>query len=342
MEKTPSVWILGLTLATLGTLICVPAGAADTKERIIGEDHWVTSVSASDGKPLRIYVWEKRLKDADVKQFTANGKVVLLAHGASISGRVDFDLQVPGPSELTYSLMDYLAERGFDVFSVDCQNYGRSDHHECGLCVTTQVAAHDINAAVDYIRSLRGVDRLYLLGWSWGTVTMGLFTMQRPHKVKRLVLFAPAVWRNLKEKPPTKEFRTNTEEGLKTLFEPDATDVGVTEAFAKEAVKWDPKSPNGVLMDLRARMPITDPRQIPVPTMIIMGALDRITPVTQSELPEYFAELPNPDKQFIIVPGAGHALHLQRPRLRFFLEVTKWFSLDQPGWLMEIGGGDKP
>ena len=342
MRKPPSAWIVALVLSLLAACVSVHVIAAGAEEKIIGEDHWVASISAADGKPLKIYVWEKRLKDADPKRFAATGKVVLLAHGASISGRVDFDLQLPGQTDLTYSLMDYLAERGFDVFSVDCQNYGRSDHHECGLCVTTQVAAHDINAAVDYIRSLRGVNQVHLLGWSWGTVTMGLFTIQRPHKVKRLVLFAPAVWRNLKEKPPTTEFRTNTEKGLKTLFEPDATDPGVAEAFAKEAVKWDPRSPNGVLMDLRARMPIVDPRQIPVPTMVIMGALDNITPITQPELPGYFDDLPNSDKQFIIVPGAGHALHLQKARLRFFLEVTKWFSLDQPGWLMEIGGAAKP
>ena len=343
MKTAPPTQILGLTLGLLAAILTFPqANAARAEEKIIGEDHWVPSISAANGKPLKIYMWEKRLRDVDPKRYAATGKVVLLAHGASISGRVDFDLQVPGPSELTYSLMDYLAEREFDVFSLDCQNYGRSNHHECGLCVTTQVAAHDINAAVDYIQSLRGVHRIYLLGWSWGTVTMGLFTVQRPHKVKRLVLFAPAVWRNLREKPPTTEFRTNTEKGLKTLFEPDSTDPGVAEAFAKEAVKWDPKSPNGVLMDLRARMPIVDPRQIPVPTMIIMGALDNITPITQPELPGYFADLPNSDKQFIIVPGAGHALHLQKARLRLFLEVTKWFSLDQPGWRMGIGGGAEP
>jgi len=334
--------IVGLAVLLLTAFIPVPMIAASEEEKIIGEDHWVTSISAANGKPLKIYVWEKRLKDADPKRLAATGKIILLAHGASISGRVDFDLQLPGQTDLTYSLMDYLAERGFDVFSVDCQNYGRSDHHECGLCVTTQAAANDICAAVDYIRSLRGVDQVHLLGWSWGAVTTGLFTIQHSYKVKRLVLFAPAVWRNLKEKLPTKEFRTNTEKGLKTLFEPHATDPGVAEAFAKEAVKWDPRSPNGVLMDLRARMPIVDPRQIPVPTMVIMGALDSVTPITQPELPGYFDDLPNSDKQLIIVPGAGHALHLQKARLRFFLEVAKWFSLDQTGWRMAIGGAAKP
>jgi len=44
----------------------------------------------------------------------------------------------------------------------------------------------------------------------------------------------------------------------------------------------------------------------------------------------------------IFVPGGGHALHVQKPRLRLFREVTKWFSLDQPGWRMEITAKARP
>jgi pimeloyl-ACP methyl ester carboxylesterase len=76
----------------------------------------------------------------------------------------------------------------------------------------------------------------------------------------------------------------------------------------------------------------------PVPTMIILGDLDRLTPINQPDLPGFFADLPNPDKQFIIVPGAAHALITQNPRLRFSVEVAKWFSIDQPGWRMEVPG----
>ena len=30
--------------------------------------------------------------------------------------------------------------------------------------------------------------------------------------------------------------------------------------------------------------------------------------------------------ELIIIPGAGHALTVQKPRARFYNEVTKWFS----------------
>ncbi len=325
MKRAHLVGSIVLALGLLAAFIQVPWASA--QEKVVGEDHWVSSISAADGKPLKLYVREKRLKDIDVKEFPTTGKVVLLLQGTPVPGHINFDLQVPGNSGLTYSLMDYLAERKFDVFTVDYQNHGRSDKHECGLCVTTQVAFNDIDAVVDYIRGLRGVKQVYLLGFSWGTQTGGLYTMQRPHRVKRLVFVGFNAQKGPVGIPPTDQFRPVTEEAIKGLFEPQATDAVVVAAFVKEALKF-PNAPNGVLFDLRNRMPIVQPRQITVPTMIIMGSLDRATPITQLELPGFFAELANPDKQFIIVPGAGHMLHVQKPRLRFFTEVLKWFSLD--------------
>ena len=134
-EETLMKSVTLIALIAVVLLLHPTLTAAD--ESITGAEHWVQSVSSADGKPLKLYVWEKRLKAGDPSAFARSGK-----------------------SAVTYSLMDYLAAQGFDVFIVDYQNYGRSDHHPCGLCVTTQVAA----------------------------------TMQHPEKVRRLVLYAPPVW----------------------------------------------------------------------------------------------------------------------------------------------------
>ena len=310
------------------TLLSACAATSPASVSPQGAEHWVQSVSAHDGKPLKLHVWEKRPKAADPSSFARSSKVVLLAHGAGTPGRIAFDLQVPGKSAVTYSLMDHLAGQGFDVFAVDYQNYGRSDRHPCGLCVTTQVAANDVNATVDYIRKLRGVDKVHLLGWSWGTTVTGLFTMQHPQKVNRLVLYAPPVWSSPIRMAPTAEFRTITPDNSRGLFELPASDAIAVETWVKEVAQSGGKAPNGVLLDLFTKMPLTDPARIAVPTMIILGDLDRLTPITQANLPGYFAALPNTDKQFIIVPGAGHALTVQKPRLRFYSEVAKWFGLE--------------
>src|SRR5262249_21769270 len=78
--------------AVLLVLVSAPAGAKDT---ILGTAHRVPSVSAHDQSPIKLYLWEKRAKHLDEKQFAKTHKIVLLAHGATISGVPDFDLQLP-------------------------------------------------------------------------------------------------------------------------------------------------------------------------------------------------------------------------------------------------------
>src|SRR5882724_161606 len=104
-------WRWGLLPASVALLAL--SALAGAEEKIVGIEHRVTSVSAYDRKPLSIEVWEKYRQDIDPKVFTTTGKVVLLAHGAGNSGRVVFDMQVPGATGPTYSLMDYLADQGF-------------------------------------------------------------------------------------------------------------------------------------------------------------------------------------------------------------------------------------
>jgi pimeloyl-ACP methyl ester carboxylesterase len=323
------IWLIATTC-----LLSLLASPVSADQKFIGVDHKAASSSALDNSSLSLYVWEKRRWDITPEQFAKSGRVVLLAHGATISGRVDFDLQVPPDRNgLTYSLMDYLAGQGYDVFSVDYQNYGRSDHHDCGLCVTTQVAANDVNAAADYIRKLRGVQKIYVLGWSWGASTAALFAQQHPEKVRRLVQYAPYL--QLKTpglEVPKEEFRkVDVEKCCRDDFNLEFTDPGVYEAFAAEALKWDVKAPNGVRADVAAKMPVLDPKQITVPTLVIFGALDTSCTIAQEELPGYFRDLATLDKQLIIVPEGGHALMMMKPRSKFYLEVIKWFSLDQAG-----------
>lgn len=326
---------LRVSTLLIAWLLSSCATVGDGPTSIQGAEHFVQSVSAHDGKPLKLYVWEKRRPDIDLRSFAASGKVVILAHGATTPGRVGFDLQVDGVAGPTHSLMDYLAARGYDVFALDYQNYGRSEGHACGRCVTTAVAANDINAVVDYVRAQRGVKQVYLLGWSWGTVTTGLFTMIHADKVRRLVLYAPPVWHVAPAKAPPTEFRPVTEKATRNLFTPGEADPAAIEAFVAAATAYK-QAPNGVLVDLFSRMPITDPKKITTPTLVIMGEKDRLTPISQKELPGFFADLANNDKQFSIIPGAGHGLHLEKPRGRFQLEVLKWFSVDQPGTARDL------
>ena len=62
----------------------------------------------------------------------------------------------------------------------------------------------DVGAAVDYIRSIRRVDRVSMVAWSLGGPRAGGYAARHPDRVSRLVLLAPAYNRASGAAPPAK------------------------------------------------------------------------------------------------------------------------------------------
>ena len=59
-----------------------------------------------------------------------------------------------------------------------------------------------------------------------------------------------------------------------------------------------------------ANLPVCDPAKITVPTLIMRGEFDGIASLT--DLVKFFEKLPNPDKQFAVMPGIAHASFHQK------------------------------
>src|SRR3990172_9807910 len=72
----------------------------------------------SDG--IKLFVGEKK---ASLRNGQSPTGAALLVHGATYGGSTVYDVQAPGKD---YSLMDYLAARGMDVFTFDVRGYGPS------------------------------------------------------------------------------------------------------------------------------------------------------------------------------------------------------------------------
>jgi pimeloyl-ACP methyl ester carboxylesterase len=291
-----------------------------------GEEHY----AIRDG--LRIYLWEKH-KSGMEGTFAATGKVALLVHGGTWSGRPDFDLQIRD-----YSLMDFLAKNGYDVWAIDIHGYGHSDKTDKDWSGVHSAAA-DIAAAVEYITKLRGVSKVDLLGWSAGTQRAGLFAMQHSERVAKLILYAPhwkgtAEYRSRVQKrienggQPLTHYRINTEAAARSDFiqgelaQHPQYEEDVVAAYAKEALQTDPQSPNAFVDN--ANLPILDPLQITVPTMIIHGEMDYAA--KEEDLLPFFAQLNTHDKRYVLLPDGGHALILEKDHRRFQHEVLSFFD----------------
>ena len=282
---------------------------------IISSEHWV------EHSGIKLYIYEKCQGNSCYKP------IVILLHGSATAGRESFDLQVSGKP--SYSLMDVLAEGGFDVFALDIRGFGRSSHPDGHI--TTADASEDLNAVVDYILKLKKAKKINLLGWSWGTQYGGMFIMNHPEKVAKYVSYAQMHIDSadlVKRKPKIEIFRKSpyvniTEAGWKGRFysmaPAEVNDSDIIDEYAKVASLVEFRTPTGPQLDMVTIMPMVSPRLLSVPTMLIHGEHDDVADM-EGLLP-FFKQLPNSYKRYVIIPGAGHMMHLQKGHRLFQQEV---------------------
>ncbi len=243
--------------------------------------------------------------------------VLFLVHGSSISSRSSFDLTVPGADE--YSLMNVFARYGYDVWTMDHEGYGRSTVTAGNSDIKSGVA--DLEAASAVVARETGLGKFHFLGESSGALRAGAFAMARPDRVDRLVLEA-FVWTGEGSPTLTKRgdqldyYRTHNRrkrdrDMIRSIFtrdKPGTSDPRVAEALADAELKFGDTIPTGTYLDMTANLPLVDPTKVASPVLIVRGEYDGIA--TVPDLLAFFAKLPNPDRQFVILAGAAHAIAL--------------------------------
>lgn len=291
-----------------------------TKKAIFSVEHTV------EKKNLELSVWEK------FAQAPAQKPIIVLAHGSATAGRESFDLQVPGKP--SYSLMDFLANEGFDVFAPDIRGFGRSTHPETH--VSTADALEDLNTVVEYILQLRAMKTVSLVCWSWGTQYGGMLAMSFPEKIEKYVSYAqmhidsPDLARRrhklefFQQTPYVSIPEDQWKPRFSSMTPEDANDPAVIECFARTAATVEKKTPTGPQIDMINKMPMLNPRLIQVPTMIIHGVHDDVADI--EGLAPFFRLLPNAYKRYVVVPAGGHMLHLQKGHLLFQREVATFLK----------------
>lgn len=350
MKSVTRNFLVAIAIAIAVPLI--PAAAAHEDEIKARVSALVTEEVRipSDTPGIQLYIRNKHPQEVAVSA----DKILLYVHGATYPSATAFDLQLDG-----MSWMDYIAAHGWDVYLVDLRGYGQSTRppemdqpaKDNAPIVTTDVAVRDVGAAVDFILRRRGVSKLNLLGWSWGTTTMATYTTQNNDKVNKLVLYAP-LW--LRATPaaiggdgPLGAYRTVVKEAAKKRWlagVPEDKQAGLIpagwfEAWADATWATDPKSkesgqlraPNGIIQDLRtfwmAGKPYYDPASIRVPTLLVKAEWDQDTPATMAQA--LFPLLKNaPAKRYVEIGEGTHTVIMEKNRLQLFREVQLF--LDEP------------
>ena len=330
---------------TCAGLIAAVAGCASTSGG--GTDTMMEEFHVPSDPGIQIYVRNKR--PAGMNRFSSD-KTVLFVHGATYPAETAFDLKLDG-----MSWMDYIARQGYDVYLLDVRGYGQSTRPpamdrpaaESAPFATTEEAMKDVDAAVDFIRKRRGVDRVNLLAWSWGTAIMQWYTSLNSQKVEKLVLYAPVWIRQtaslVQAGPgPIPAYRSVSMEQAKTRWltgvaankQADLIPPGWFEAWAAATVDSDPvgakqnppvlRAPNGVVADgLRywgkGEIP-WKPEDIKVPVLLIKAEWDQDTPSYMAQ--NLFPKLTGaPYKRYVELGEGTHTIIMEKNRMNLFREV---------------------
>jgi pimeloyl-ACP methyl ester carboxylesterase len=294
---------------------------------IVGEEHWTHKGD------IKLFLWEKYNGSPTSKKGT-----ILFVHGSSMASQPTFDLKVPGRTDA--SVMDWFAERDYDCWCVDMEGYGRSDKHRdipCGILN----GADDLAAASDYILKTRNCGPMLMYGISSGALRAAAFTERHPERVKRVALDAmvwtgegsPTLVERRKRLPEyqAKNRRPLDRALIRSIFtrdHPGTADETTVEAFADAILALDHELPTGTYVDMCSKLPMVDPTKITVPTIVMRGEYDGIA--SFEDLDAFFAKLPNPDKQFAIMPGISHASFQQKNYLLVYHILYSFFTQPEP------------
>ena len=355
-----------ITAAFVGAVSAVLVHAGP--QQVLTIDHYVPVRSSSPaiaGQVSQIFVRERATPASVLRDATLGGRVVLFVHGAGTPAEVAFDVPTPG-----YSWMVYLASGGYDVFAMDLTGYGRSTrpapmNDPCNLSTEQQAAMvpavlaapcapthphqivtiasewNEIDAVVDYVRALRRVERVHLVGWSLGAPRAGGYTSRHAEKVERLVLLAPSYNRTASSTPPAKlpaagaAFNKQSREDFLANWDrqigcADQYDPGVRDAVWSAMLESDPvgatwgqgvrRAPSTTVWGWNAEVA----GRLQTPTMLVAAAHDK--QVLPDRVRDLHADLGSPHKVLVDLACASHNALWERSRELLFKASLEWLN----------------
>jgi pimeloyl-ACP methyl ester carboxylesterase len=303
----------------------IPAQAADSE--IWSREYW-----ARKGD-VPLYIFRKRL--GAPKTSERPRPILFLVHGSSVTWRI-FDLDTPGHGE--YSMMNVFARWGFDVWTMDHENYGKSGRTGSNSDIAS--GAQDLKAAMQVIMRETGQTKAHFIGESSGALRAGVYATIEPEHTDRLVLAAftykgtesPTLQKRAEQ---LEYFRTHNMrkrdramiESIFTRDKPGTTDPAVGKILADVELQFGDQAPTGTYLDMTANLPVVEPKKVQAPVLLVRGEYDGIA--TVEDLFDFYRQLPHGDKQLVILPNTAHSVAVAINRHLFWHAVRGFLDMPQ-------------
>jgi pimeloyl-ACP methyl ester carboxylesterase len=276
------------------------------------DDIWSCEYWANKGS-VKLNLWRKRVGAPQPGEKPR--PVLFMVHGSSNSTRSSYDLSVPGKGE--YSFMNVMAGHGFDVWTMDHDGYGRSGSSGNNSDIDSGV--EDLKAGIPVVTKETGVQKMHFYGTSSGAIRAGAYANAHPERVDRLILCAftykgtgsPEIARRAAR---ADELRANPRRKrdaamIRSIFtrdgHPGAVDPAVPEAIITAEAPFGDTIPTGTYLDMAVNLPKVDPKKVLCPVLMLRGIWDGNS--TDQDLLDFYVQLPNGDRQFVILPETAHS-----------------------------------
>jgi pimeloyl-ACP methyl ester carboxylesterase len=319
----------GLGLIAGAVAPALPANADDAD----GSEIWHGEYWAKKGD-VPLWMFRKRLGAPQTGEPAK--PIVFFVHGSSVTSRA-FDLHVHGKGE--YSVMNEFARYGFDCWTMDHENYGKSGHTSGNSDVASGV--EDLKAAAVVLARETGEQKYSFVGESSGALRAGAYAMAAPERINRLVLAAftykgvgsPTLKKRAEqvEYYRTHNMRKRDRDMIRSIAtrdKPGTSDPAAVEALADVEMQFGDQIPTGTYLDMTANLPVVHPEKVLAPVLLVRGEYDGIATVPDIE--NFFNQLPNGDRQFIILPGTAHSVTLAINRQLFWHVARSFLNMPSP------------
>jgi len=288
---------LGLVAGGLASTLPVQGAAAAEGGEIWSSEYWT--------KKGDIPLWMFRKRLGAPKAGEPSRPVLFMVHGSSVTSRT-YDLHVPGHGE--YSVMDVFARYGFDVWTMDHENYGKSGRTSGNSDIASGV--EDLKVAMEVVTRETGLKKAHFLGEGSPTLTKRAEQLDyyRTHNMRK------------RDRDMIRSIATRDK--------PGTSDIAAVEALADAEMPFGDQIPTGTYLDMTANLPVVHPQKVLSPVLLVRGEFDGIA--TVADLEEFYNLLPNGDRQFIILPGTAHSVTLATNRELFWHVARAFLTMPTP------------
>jgi alpha-beta hydrolase superfamily lysophospholipase len=286
---------------------------------------------------VKLNLWRKRVGTPKAGEKPL--PVLFLVHGSSNSTRSSYDLEMPaGKGE--YSLMNVMAREGYDVWTMDHDGYGYSGSSGNNSDIASGV--EDLKAAMPVVAKETGHSKVHFFGTSSGGIRAAAFAQAQPDNVDRLMICAftykgngaAEIERRRKnlDKLRSSNRRKRDAAMIRSIFtrdgHPQEYDPAVPEAIIAMEMKFGDQIPSGTYIDMAANLPIVDPTKVKSPVLMIRGEFDGNS--TNEDLLDFYRQLPNGDRAFVILPRVAHSAGYSKNRHLLWYAMKNFLAAPAP------------